>query len=115
MEGYRDPFNRRPYPWGHREEGLVSHFRAVGRLRLSQPLYREGEFRLLRLDENAFAFARTDGETALITLLTREGTKLGLPTGAEVLFRLDGGADPAAADGAVIRCTAAEAEAFCAV
>ena len=33
MVGYADPFNRRPFPWGHEEEDFQEHFRNLGRLK----------------------------------------------------------------------------------
>lgn len=30
MEGWRDPFNRRPFPWGHEEQSLLAHYRRIG-------------------------------------------------------------------------------------
>ena len=86
MEGYRDPFNRRPYPWSKREEELVSFYRSVGQLRLENKVYREGEFRLLQLDEELFAFLRTNGKKAAVTVACRagEGVRIPLPKGARV-------------------------------
>ncbi len=33
MEGYKDPFNRRTYPWGNEDRLLLEHFRGLGRLK----------------------------------------------------------------------------------
>ncbi len=46
MEGYYDPFNRMPYPWGREDTSLVDFFKAVGNLRREEPLFAEGYMRL---------------------------------------------------------------------
>ena len=33
MEGYKDPFNRRTYPWGREDKEILGFFRHLGRLR----------------------------------------------------------------------------------
>ncbi|HPE95663.1 MAG TPA: glycoside hydrolase family 13 protein [Bacillota bacterium] len=38
MQGYRDPFNRRPFPWGHEDTKILEHVRALGALRRSGAL-----------------------------------------------------------------------------
>jgi glycosidase len=40
MEGYRDPFNRLPYPWGREEYELVDFYKKVGKIRTKEPLFR---------------------------------------------------------------------------
>lgn len=42
MTGYRDPFNRRFYPWGREDEQLISFYRALCSLKKSQPALRRG-------------------------------------------------------------------------
>ena len=43
MEGHKDPFNRRTYPWGRENPELLSHFRQLGRLRKEQEVLRMGD------------------------------------------------------------------------
>ena len=33
LQGFEDPLNRRPYPWGKEDEELLEHYRMLGRLR----------------------------------------------------------------------------------
>ena len=67
LEGYSDPFNRMPYPWGKEDEELLSHYRDVGDIRTSHKVYREGEFTVLYLTEDILIFERTDGRDSYIT------------------------------------------------
>ena len=59
MEGYKDPFNRRTYPWGREDKGLVAHFRQLGQLRKASDCLRLGDIRFFRADEGQLGFTRT--------------------------------------------------------
>lgn len=67
LEGYHDPFNRMPYPWGREDHNLINYFRRVGRIRTENEVYRDGEFRLLHLDSDTLVFERYIGEDSYIT------------------------------------------------
>ncbi len=59
MEGYHDPFCRFPYPWGHEDTDLQSHYRALGALRRRHRSLKEGDFRFLSISEHAVAYERS--------------------------------------------------------
>ena len=59
MEGYKDPFNRRTYPWGREDKGLVSHFRQLGQLRKENEVLRLGDVRFFQADEGQLGFSRS--------------------------------------------------------
>ncbi len=42
MEGYRDPFNRRTYPWGKENKELIAWFAKLGCLRRDWPVLQKG-------------------------------------------------------------------------
>ena len=88
MQGYGDPFNRLPFPWHRMNEDLLSHYRALGRLREEKTLYQEGNFALLRLDESIFAFLRFDADSCLLTCLNHGEKAFALPfyADSEILF-----------------------------
>ncbi len=67
LEGYHDPFNRMPYPWGREDINLINYFRRVGMIRRGNPVYKEGDFNLLYLDESTLVFERCDSECSYIT------------------------------------------------
>ena len=48
MEGYKDPFNRRTYPWGREDAELLDWYRTLGacRRQLHAPAFRRGARRL---------------------------------------------------------------------
>lgn len=43
MEGGKDPFNRRTYPWGKEDTALVNRFRILGSVRKNSPALRWGD------------------------------------------------------------------------
>ena len=87
VEGYSDPFNRTPFPWHRMDEELLSHYRAVAKLRKS-PVYRDGEMRLHSLENDRLIFSRIKGKQALLTLYYNGESSLSvrLPEGARVLL-----------------------------
>ncbi len=58
MEGYRDPFNRLPYPWGREDEALVDWFRRIGAIRREEKTFAEGDYRVITAKDGFFAFKR---------------------------------------------------------
>ena len=71
MEGYRDPFNRLPFPWGREDQELLDFYRKIGEIRTSESLYKDGFFKLLYCDGNCLAFARYNEKSSIITLVNR--------------------------------------------
>lgn len=69
LEGYHDPFNRMPYPWGYEDQKLVGYFSEIGAIRRNNDVYKEGEFNLLYIDPSVLAFERYDEEYAYITFV----------------------------------------------
>lgn len=66
MEGYHDPFNRRPFPWGREDRELLSFYRQMGKIRRGERLFAEGWLRLVEgLPEGVFVLERFAGEEAL--------------------------------------------------
>lgn len=79
MQGYGDPFNRLPFPWHNIDNDLLAHYQTIGRLRQENTLYREGNFALLRLDEEVLVFLRFDFSCCLLTCLNLGEEKFLLP------------------------------------
>ncbi len=59
MEGGKDPFNRRTYPWGREDASLLAHFRALGQLRKENTALRLGDLEFLEAGDGHIAFKRT--------------------------------------------------------
>ncbi len=59
MEGYRDPFCRRPFPWGHMDAELLAAYRTIGNIRAAEPLLKNGVLHLMQMNEDTAVFTRT--------------------------------------------------------
>ena len=67
MEGYKDPFNRRTYPWGREDWELVEHYRCLGRLRKEYKALRLGDIRFFQAGEQRIGFTRSfEGKTCRV-------------------------------------------------
>lgn len=60
MEGYRDPFNRRCYPWGNENIELIDFTRSLARVRQGTRAFEQGDMRFIEVDDNVCVFARCD-------------------------------------------------------
>ena len=81
LEGYRDPFNRMPYPWGHEENVLIEHYRTLGEIRRKNSVYKKGDFKLIFLDEKLLVFSRNRGSTDFVTVVNNSETDMTLSFG----------------------------------
>ena len=83
MEGYRDPFCRRPFPWKHIEQSLLAFYRMIGTVRKEQRVFRDGLFRLLSITPEHLVYLRepfdpADEETAPVLVAACRTGKLRL-------------------------------------
>ena len=66
VEGYGDPFCRKPFPWGREEESLLSHYRALGKLRKEHSALTDGDFRFVEHGETSFVFERANAKERIL-------------------------------------------------
>ena len=67
MEGYRDPFNRRTYPWGKEDGILLEYHRRLGQLRREQEALRLGDIQFFQAGDGLLGFSRSyNGKTLRI-------------------------------------------------
>ena len=85
MEGYKDPFNRRTYPWGREDWELLEHFKRLGKLRKSCASLRLGDIRFFHAVDKHLGFERTyQGKTVKI-YVNRSGDSWEIPNGRILL------------------------------
>ncbi len=80
MEGYRDPFNRRPYPWGHEDPEILSHFQRLGQLRKSFDALRLGDIRFFEAGDKHIGFTRSYKGHTFRIYVNRSGDPWEIPT-----------------------------------
>ena len=73
MEGYKDPFNRRTYPWGREDAEMVLHFKRLGQLRKKYEPLRLGNIRFLEAEDRHLAFSRTYNGKTVTVYINRSG------------------------------------------
>ena len=67
MEGHKDPFNRRTYPWGKEDAVLLEHFRSLGQLKKTLSPLQTGNLEFFQAGGGKIGFSRKEnGETVRI-------------------------------------------------
>ena len=90
MEGYGDPFCRRPYPWGREDRALTAHYRALARLKRSHAALHGETLDFVRHDGPLCAYTRTGGgETLLVMVNMSESETVFQANGAGKLLIAD--------------------------
>ena len=78
LEGYGDPFNRMPYPWGVEEKSIIDHYKKVGNIRRANSVYRSGAFKLLHISPDFLVFSRTSSDGCFVTVFNNSSDDLGI-------------------------------------
>ncbi len=85
MEGYRDPFNRRPYPWGREDPELLSHYQRLGRLRREHEAFRLGDIQFFAAQDKHIGFTRSYEGKTLRVYCNRSGDSWEVPPGQPIM------------------------------
>lgn len=67
--GFTDPDNRRPYPWGREDKGMLEFYKAAIALHKAYPVLRKGSVMFLSKAQNYVSFARFDRNEIVIFVL----------------------------------------------
>ena len=79
MEGPKDPFNRRTYPWGNEDQELLSHFRYLGNLRKESEALRLGTVSVFYSEQGKIGFTRQTKNSRVRIYVNRNSTPWELP------------------------------------
>jgi glycosidase len=80
MEGYRDPFNRRPYPWGREDPDFMAHFLRLGQLRKEFEALRLGDIQFFEAGDKHIGFTRSYKGRTFRIYVNRSGDPWAIPT-----------------------------------
>ena len=80
VEGHKDPFNRRPYPWGREDVELLGHYRQLGALRKEQEALRLGDIRFFQCGDGKLGFSRQFAGKQLNIYINRSEAPWAVPT-----------------------------------
>ena len=81
LEGYHDPFCRRPYPWGRENAELMAHYRLLGRFRTAHKALHGGVFRFLFATDTAFLYERVRGSDRILVGVNVGDSPVPIPVG----------------------------------
>ncbi len=75
-EGYSDPHNRKPFPWGNENKELLEYYRLIGKIRRNSPVFRDGEIKIIYFDRNYLIFERYKVYNKIVTVINNTQDKL---------------------------------------
>ena len=85
MEGGKDPFNRRTYPWGKENPNLLEHFRSLGKLRKDHEALRLGDIHFFQAGDQKLGFSRCYNGKTLRIYINRSQDNWDVPAGKLLL------------------------------
>ena len=89
-EGYADPMNRMPYPWGKEDQTLLNAYQEIGKLRSAHPALQNGSFTLLYLDDSLLVYRRKAGKSAVDVFINRSQNDLKISLDGEYKYIIQG-------------------------
>jgi len=90
MEGYRDPFCRKPFPWNHMDEDLLAFYRRLGEIRKTEPVLNGGLFRLMETNEDFVIICRYNETDCLTIAANRSDHDISIPLTSPVRELISG-------------------------
>ena len=86
MTGYRDPFNRKYYPWGQEDESLQTFYRTLAALKKTLPALRRGDVTVIEAGARRLLFARRLEEQTLYVCCNKSAEPWELNVQGEILL-----------------------------
>ena len=71
MQGYKDPFNRGCYPWGSENKDLVDFYKALGKLRRENDVFKDGCFTPVSSILGCVAYRRYNENGDIMVIVNR--------------------------------------------
>lgn len=69
VQGYKDPFNRKCYPWGQEDKNILQFARFLGKLRKKLPVLSNGSIKFISSSTETIAFNRQNKDYSTIFIL----------------------------------------------
>ncbi|MBR3243852.1 MAG: 4-alpha-glucanotransferase, partial [Parasporobacterium sp.] len=74
VQGFKDPDNRRTFPWGQEDKDILYHYRMLGLIYNAHPALKDGSFEILDRDGCLFIIRSDESET-LLTIVNPSSEK----------------------------------------
>ena len=71
MEGYSDPMNRMPYPWGKEDPELIEAYKKIGSFRRSNDAFKKGALKVFYFDKNLMIYKRKHSKRPVYLFINR--------------------------------------------
>lgn len=71
MQGYKDPFNRKCYPWGKENIDLLEHYKKLGKVRKACRCLKDGGYRTVSEMLGCLAFVRYNEDDEIMVVVNR--------------------------------------------
>lgn len=71
VQGYRDPYNRSTYPWGHEDEDLLSWYKQITALRGKHMAFSRGDWYPMKTQDHLMYYIRDDGSKSFLCFFNR--------------------------------------------
>ncbi len=68
MEGYKDPFNRRPFPWHNVDEDIYAWYKKLTEIRRQNGAFTSMDFKITKRHNGVFAFVRGNDDESVIVI-----------------------------------------------
>lgn len=76
LEGYKDPFNRKCYPWGSENLELIEYVKTLSQIRKNGSMFAKGGMKFIKVNENLCVFARFEESQNIASIIAvNKGTK----------------------------------------
>ena len=69
VQGYKDPFNRKCYPWGSEDKDILQFCRFLGKLRKNLPVLSNGSIEFITTPDDVVSFKRHNKNYSTIFIL----------------------------------------------
>lgn len=70
LKGFKDPENRKAYPWGNEDEKVLSVYKTLANLRASEDILKFGEIKFRYSKNNILCFDRYNNEGRIIVIIS---------------------------------------------
>lgn len=68
MQGYKDPFNRRCFPWGKENTELAEWYKRLGKIRSENSVFADGKIEFLSAVAGCVAYSRKNSDGAILVI-----------------------------------------------
>ena len=81
IEGFCDPFCRHTFPWGNEDRELLEYYRLLGKIRKSESVFKDGEFKILECGKHHIVYSRENEKQCIVVVANMAQNVVSVPLG----------------------------------